>query len=251
MTYNLESRYRSDVDVRPTRYFKWKAYLERPLAALLFVLLLPIMLLIGLLVKLTSRGPAIFAQVRTGKYGEPFTMYKFRSMRVDAEARTGAVWCIQNDPRITKVGWWLRKLHLDELPQLWNVLRGEMSFVGPRPERPEIIVTLIDEIPGYLNRLSVKPGVTGLAQINLPPDETIEDVCRKQQLDIEYIQTANVWLDLRAMTATALRMIGLSGETTIRLMHLRRRPWDEATGGGAALERTAVQKRSEPAEIKV
>ena len=249
MTGNLEIRYRSDVDIRPTRYFRWKGYFERPLALLLFVAFLPVMVIVGLIVKLTSRGPAIFAQVRAGRYGESFTMYKFRSMRVDAEARTGAVWCGKEDPRVTKVGRWLRKLHLDELPQLWNVIRGEMSFVGPRPERPEIITVLVDEVPGYLNRLAVKPGITGLAQINLPPDQTIDDVCRKQQLDIEYIQTANWWLDVRAMLATALRMLGISGETTIRLMHLRRTPWGSDSAERLDVEKVDRAEQSLPMEV--
>jgi lipopolysaccharide/colanic/teichoic acid biosynthesis glycosyltransferase len=147
----------------------------------------PLIGILILLVRCTSRGPGIYSQVRVGKDGLIFTMYKLRSMRCDAEAQTGAVWAgVKHDPRMTYVGYWLRRLHLDELPQLVNVVYGHMSLVGPRPERPEFVELLAEEVPGYLDRLMVKPGITGLAQINLPPDTDLDSVRRKLVLDREY-----------------------------------------------------------------
>ena len=219
-TYGIDAQFCSGVNIKPARYFKWKPWFDRPLAVLLAIAFAPVIIVVAVVVRLSSRGGAIFYQVRTGKNGRSFTMFKFRTMSLDAEKHTGAVWCEKNDVRITRVGYWLRKLHLDELPQLWNVARGEMSFVGPRPERPEIIVNLIEHVPGYLDRLAVLPGITGLAQINLPPDQTIEDVKQKQQLDILYILTANWWLDTRAMIATGLRLFGLSDEFVFKVLQL-------------------------------
>ena len=159
---------------------------------------LPLIGLLVLIVRLNSRGPGIFRQVRVGKRGRTFTMYKLRSMRIDAEAKTGPAWSpTGGDPRVTRLGYWLRRLHLDELPQLFNVVRGEMSLVGPRPERPEFVEVLAEQIPGYLNRLMVQPGITGLAQINLPPDTDLDSVRRKLILDCEYIRSASSWLDFR------------------------------------------------------
>jgi lipopolysaccharide/colanic/teichoic acid biosynthesis glycosyltransferase len=182
-------------------------------------------LLLGFLVvliRLTSRGPGIFKQVRVGKNGKQFTMYKLRSMRYDAEAKTGAVWTQPKDNRTTRLGKILRKLHLDELPQLFNVLKGEMSLIGPRPERPEFVVVLERRIPGYRQRLRVLPGITGLAQINLPPDTDLESVRKKQELDMEYIRTATLLLDLRMLVSTFLRMLGLRGSVVMHMMRLKR-----------------------------
>jgi lipopolysaccharide/colanic/teichoic acid biosynthesis glycosyltransferase len=150
-----------------------------------------------------------------------FTIYKIRSMRVDSEARTGPIWTTSSrDPRITPVGRILRATHLDELPQLINVLRGEMALVGPRPERPEFAEALADEIPGYLNRLHVLPGVTGLAQVNLPPDSDLNSVRRKLVLDIKYIVNASLLLDLRIFVATLLPLVGISSGFATRLVKL-------------------------------
>jgi lipopolysaccharide/colanic/teichoic acid biosynthesis glycosyltransferase len=193
----------------PARYFRWKAVLDRTLAAILTIPALPIIAVLGLLVRLTSRGPAIYRQERIGKHGRAFFLYKLRSMRHEAEARTGAVWSTANDPRVTWLGKILRRLHLDELPQLVNVLRGEMSLVGPRPERPEFVEVLSRQIPRYRDRLAVVPGVTGLAQLNLPPDSDVTSVERKLVLDTEYIRTADLWLDLRILLCTGLRMLKL------------------------------------------
>jgi lipopolysaccharide/colanic/teichoic acid biosynthesis glycosyltransferase len=204
------------------RYFRWKMPLERVCAA---ILLIPGVLLIGLLallIRATSRGPGIYRQLRVGRSGRNFTMYKIRTMVHNAEAGTGPTWATSNDPRLTRLGYVVRKLHLDELPQLWNVVRGEMSLVGPRPERPEFTHWLATEIPDYLERLTVRPGITGLAQINLPPDTDLESVRRKLLLDLEYIRSAGPWLDLRMLACTAFRMIGLRGEIAMRLCWVKR-----------------------------
>jgi lipopolysaccharide/colanic/teichoic acid biosynthesis glycosyltransferase len=213
---------RHDGSLRVSSYFLWKGVLDRTLA---IILLLPGLPLIGLLVamiRLSSKGPGVYRQVRVGLNGKLYTMYKLRSMRIDAERSTGAVWAKQSDSRITPLGYWLRKLHLDELPQLFNVLRGEMSLIGPRPERPEFVKILSDEIAGYADRLRVLPGVTGLAQINLPADSDLNDVRRKIVLDREYIETGSFLLDLRILSCTLLRMLGLRGERAMRLIGLER-----------------------------
>ena len=143
-------------------------------------------------------------------------------MRLESESKTGAVWTQVDDPRITGIGRVLRKLHLDEFPQLFNVLKGEMSIIGPRPERPEFAVVLSESIPGYMNRSAVRPGITGLAQVNLPPDTDLVSVQRKQVLDLEYIKNAGLWLDLRMLICTFLRLIGISGALAMRIMRVQR-----------------------------
>lgn len=174
------------------------------------IVLSPIMLLVAALVKLTSKGPAIYSQIRCGKDGQPFRIYKFRSMRVDAEKATGAVWAAKNDNRLSPIGIFLRKSHLDELPQLFNVLKGEMSIIGPRPERPEFIGQLAKQIPDYTKRLQVKPGITGLAQVWHRYDETIEDVKKKVKYDILYIKNMCLWSDILIAIRTVRVM--LTGE---------------------------------------
>src|SRR5262245_36272453 len=152
------------------------------------VLASPIMLLVAIAVKLTSQGPILYRQSRVGLNGVPFTVYKFRSMRVDAEAGTGAVWAMRNDPRVTSIGGFLRKSRLDELPQLFNVVKGEMSIVGPRPERPEFVRTLSEKIPFYRQRHCVRPGITGWAQVNYKYGDTLEDTIIKLEYDLYYIK---------------------------------------------------------------
>ena len=182
--------------------------------------LLPVLLLIALLVRLTSRGPVLYTQVRVGLDrrapldgtrtiggerdigGQPFTIYKFRTMRVDAEHGSGAVWAQQRDPRVTPVGRLLRQYRLDELPQLLNVLKGEMNIVGPRPERPTIFAELREHIAEYPLRQRAKPGITGLAQINHHYDRSLEDVRTKVHYDLEYIRRQSVTEDLRIMLKT-------------------------------------------------
>ena len=149
------------------------------LATVGIIVALPIILITALAVRLTSAGPVLYRQVRVGKDGVPFILYKFRSMSVDAEVGTGAVWAQKNDPRVTPIGALLRKLRFDELPQLLNVLKGEMSIVGPRPERPEFVRTLAERIPYYRQRHAVRPGITGWAQINYKYGDTLEDTIAK------------------------------------------------------------------------
>lgn len=204
-------------------FFGRKQALDRLFGWLLLVPALPLIGLLIVLVRLSSRGPGVYSQVRVGKGGRPYTMYKLRSMRTDAEAKTGPAWSASgHDPRVTRLGYWLRRLHLDELPQLFNVVRGEMSLIGPRPERPEFVSLLADEIPGYLNRLMVAPGITGLAQINLPADTDFDSVRRKLVLDCEYIRTATLWLDVRILACTVLRMMWIKGPAVTRMLGLER-----------------------------
>jgi len=182
-----------------------------PFVLVLFAVSLPVMLLAAVAVKLTSRGPALFRQQRVGMGGKVFTLYKLRSMRTGAEASTGAVWATKDDPRVTPVGRWLRRLRIDELPQLWNVLRGDMSLVGPRPERPEFVRVLSEKIPYYPHRHSVKPGITGWAQINHKYGDTIEDTIVKLEYDLYYIKHMSLSLDLYIMFHTAKTILRRKG----------------------------------------
>jgi lipopolysaccharide/colanic/teichoic acid biosynthesis glycosyltransferase len=179
------------------------------LASALLVLLAPVMVTAMVLVRLTSHGPAIYSQTRLGRGGRTFTIYKLRTMYDGCERLTGPRWSTPGDPRVTPVGRVLRATHVDELPQLWNIIRGEMSLVGPRPERPEIAAELEKVLPCYRDRLMVHPGVTGLAQVQLPPDTDIRSVQRKLAYDLYYIGRASLWLDVRIMIATALGASGL------------------------------------------
>jgi exopolysaccharide biosynthesis polyprenyl glycosylphosphotransferase len=176
-----------------------KRVFDVALAAVLFVVALPVMLLVALAVRLTSRGPVLFRQERLGKDRRPFTMLKFRTMHVDAEQATGPVLASTNDPRVTWLGRWLRGARLDELPQLWNVLRGDMSFVGPRPERPEFVVGFERHIHGYIERFKVRPGLTGYAQVN---GEYHTSAATKLKYDLAYIYNRSLWLDFKILSET-------------------------------------------------
>ena len=173
------------------------------LAGLGLVVAAPLLPVIAMLIKIESRGPVFFTQERVGQNGQLFVLIKFRSMYVDAEEATGPVYADANDPRITGVGRWLRCMRLDELPQLLNVLKGEMSFVGPRPERPFFVQQYTKEIPYYAQRLSVKPGITGWAQVNYPYGATPEDAVEKLRLDLYYIKNMSLLLDLFIVLKTA------------------------------------------------
>jgi len=162
----------------------------------------PLLLIAAILIKLDSPGPIVYKQIRVGKNGKIFTIYKLRSMRQDAEKGIGAVWAKKNDPRITLIGRILRKSRVDEIPQLFNVLQGDMSIVGPRPERPEMVRDLKKLICDYEKRLLVKPGITGLAQIEHKYDETISDVKKKVKYDLLYIRKKCLWTDLSIMAQT-------------------------------------------------
>jgi lipopolysaccharide/colanic/teichoic acid biosynthesis glycosyltransferase len=190
------------------------------LAVLALILVLPVLLIIAVFIKLTSRGPVIYTQTRVGLDrrgdsldntnhrraldlgGKPFTIYKFRTMHMDAEVGTGAVWAAQADPRVTAAGRFLRQYRLDELPQLFNVLKGEMNMVGPRPERPTIFAELRDNITEYPLRQRAKPGITGLAQINHHYDVCLDDVRKKVQYDLEYIRRQSLVEDFKIMLKT-------------------------------------------------
>ena len=190
------------------------------LALIALIVTMPVMMFVAVLVWLSSRGPVLYTQIRVGLDrrapasgvqnhrrkqdlgGQPFTIYKFRTMRVDAEQSSGAVWAQQRDPRVTAVGGVLRQYRLDELPQLLNVLQGEMNIVGPRPERPTIFAELREHIAEYPLRQRAKPGITGLAQINHHYDRSVDDVRTKVQYDLEYIRRQSVAEDLRIMLKT-------------------------------------------------
>jgi lipopolysaccharide/colanic/teichoic acid biosynthesis glycosyltransferase len=188
------------------------------LALLLTIVALPVMAVCALAVKLTSRGPAFYTQTRVGCGGKTFTIYKLRTMVENCESLTGPRWCVPGDPRVTRIGWLLRVSHLDELPQLLNVLRGEMTLVGPRPERPEFIPELERALPAYRQRLLVRPGVTGLAQVKLPADTDLDSVRRKLAHDLYYIERLSPWLDLRLLAGTALYAAGVKPQLTGRLI---------------------------------
>jgi lipopolysaccharide/colanic/teichoic acid biosynthesis glycosyltransferase len=189
---------------RPDWYDACKAVVEFGVCLVLALLAAPVVAVAALLVKLTSRGPAFYTQTRLGVGDREYTIYKLRSMFHNCERQSGARWSTTGDPRITPLGRWLRRTHIDELPQLWNVLRGEMSLIGPRPERPEFIPHLQEALPLYHLRRTVRPGVTGLAQVQLPPDTDLESVRRKLAYDLFYVQNRNLWLDLRLLVATAI-----------------------------------------------
>lgn len=208
----------------PATYLKVRSAVDFVFAAVMLVLTGPLILLLMALVKLTSQGPAIYKQVRAGLGGVPYTIYKLRSMAENAE-RDGARWSGQGDTRITPLGHFLRKTHLDELPQLWNVLRGDMSLIGPRPERPCFVETLSLAYPEYKQRMAVKPGVTGLAQIQLPADEELAGVGRKLACDLCYIRNMGPWLDVRILVGTALKVLGFRLGTIRTVLWL---PTDEA-----------------------
>ena len=174
------------------------------IAASLILLILtgPIILLAAILVKLDSKGPAFYRQQRVGLYGQEFWIVKLRTMRQDAEAAGKAVWAEKDDPRITRLGYWLRKLRIDELPQTWTVLKGEMSFVGPRPERRQFVEDLEQHLRYYAERHMVKPGITGWAQINYPYGASIEDARHKLEYDLYYAKNYTPFLDLLILLQT-------------------------------------------------
>jgi sugar transferase (PEP-CTERM system associated) len=179
-----------------------KRAMDVVLSVIGLLVLTPVLLVAAAVVKLTSRGPALYHQQRVGLNGRLFTVHKVRSMRVDAESATGAVWATAQDPRVTPVGRFLRRTRLDEVPQLWNVLRGDMSMVGPRPERPEFIAQLTGQIPFYGCRHSVRPGITGWAQVRYTYGATVEDALEKLQYDLFYVKHMTIAFDLFVLVAT-------------------------------------------------
>ena len=186
-------------------------------AAILLLVAAPVVAMLALLVKLASRGPAFYSQTRVGKNGRPFSIYKIRTMIHNCEAVGGPRWSTAGDPRVTWIGRLLRRSHIDELPQLWNVLRGDMSLVGPRPERPEFIPGLERALPRYRDRLTMRPGVTGLAQVQLPPDTDLNSVRRKLSCDLCYTERASFVLDVKLMLITGFNLVGIPAQKLLRV----------------------------------
>lgn len=203
-------------------YLNLRHWLERGVAAVLLLLCSPLIVFLMALVRLTSPGPAIYQQIRLGWRGRPFVLFKLRTMYDKAEAESGPVWASEHDPRVTPLGRFLRFMHLDELPQLWNIVKGEMSFIGPRPERPEFVRVLMTRIPNYCHRMTVRPGIVGLSQVNLPPDHSFQSAQRKQLLDLEYIEQASPSLDLRISLYTGFLVFGIRSRALRHLLGLAR-----------------------------
>jgi len=203
---------------RHSLYLPGKMAFDWLVALVLLVLLCPLILVLAAIVKLTSTGPAFYCQTRLGLFGRPYLMYKLRTMVANSEEQTGPTWSTPNDSRVTAVGRVLRDLHLDELPQLWNVLRGEMSLIGPRPERPELVPRIEAAIPRYRDRLMVRPGITGLAQMHLPPDTNLEGVRHKLLFDLYYVREVSLSLDLRIGLSTGFHLLGTSLETVGKML---------------------------------
>ncbi len=196
-----------------------KTVVEYVCALILMIVTAPLQLLAILLVQATSSGPALYSQTRLGRRGRPYRIFKIRTMYHNCEKHSGPRWSTPGDPRVTAVGRFLRRTHVDELPQLWNVLRGEMSLVGPRPERPEFVKLLECAIPHYHDRLQVRPGVTGRAQVLLPADTDLASVRRKLAYDLCYVRHHSLWLDFRIVVCTAFNLIGVELAGLLRLPH--------------------------------
>jgi len=196
------------IDIMPELMPEWEKKLKRIsdviISFIIIVLTLPLNIFVALLIKLDSKGPILFKQERIGMNNKKFKIYKFRSMYQDAEKNTGPVWSTKNDPRVTQIGKIMRKLRIDEIPQFINVLKGEMSLVGPRPERPYFVEQLSQQIPYYSRRLKVRPGITGWAQVKHKYDESIEDVKVKLRYDLFYIENMSLRMDIKILARTIL-----------------------------------------------
>ena len=186
------------------RFNEFKRAFDITVASIGLVIASPVIAFTAILIKIVSPGPVFFKQERVGRRNEVFNIYKMRTMKVDAEKETGAVWAKEDDPRLIKFGKIIRKAHIDEIPQLFNVLQGNMSIVGPRPERPVFVKSLAKEITDYRKRLNVKPGITGLAQVWHKYDETIQDVKKKIKYDLLYIRKMCLMTDIRILLRTIM-----------------------------------------------
>jgi sugar transferase (PEP-CTERM system associated) len=182
--------------------FSMKRFTDMALSLLLMIICLPLIIISAILIKLDSKGPVIFSQERVGEKGKKFLVHKFRSMVQDAEKLSGPVWAQSDDDRVTRVGRLIRKLRIDEIPQLWNVLKGEMSFVGPRPEREFFVKQLEEKIPYYSVRFSVKPGITGWAQVGCGYCASVEDALEKLSYELFYIKNMSPLMDLMIVLQT-------------------------------------------------
>ena len=201
-------------------YDRVKAMVELGVSTALLMLASPIILLCLLAVRLSSKGSPLYSQKRLGSCGRIITIYKIRTMYEDCERHCGPMWSGPGDPRVTPLGRFLRATHLDELPQLLNVVRGEMSLIGPRPERPEIVAQLERCFPAYRDRLLVRPGLSGLAQIVQGPDTSLYGVQTKLRYDIYYLNNHGFWLDLRIALATPLYLVRVPGSSIARVFRL-------------------------------
>jgi lipopolysaccharide/colanic/teichoic acid biosynthesis glycosyltransferase len=238
------------LSIEESRSDRGKRLFDMTVAVGISVVALPVIAVAWFVVRFTSSGPGFYSQIRVGKNGRHYRIYKIRTMYHNCEAGTGAAWCVKADKRVTPVGRILRKLHIDELPQLLNVLRGDMSLVGPRPERPEFVGPLSVAVPGYADRLAVRPGVTGLAQIQLPPDTELESVRKKLVLDQRYVAYCSLWLDFRIILGTAVYLLGFSYPTVRKLFRLPNplvevEAADEGEGAGQFV--ASASRRPEPA----
>jgi lipopolysaccharide/colanic/teichoic acid biosynthesis glycosyltransferase len=221
-------------------YLPVKMAVEWGISFCLFVVAAPVMLLLAAVVRTTSQGPAFYSQTRVGRNGCRYRIYKLRTMTHDCEAGTGAVWAAKNDPRVTPVGRFLRDTHLDELPQLINILQGHMGLIGPRPERPEITPALAREIPNYRCRLWVRPGVTGLAQMLLPADSDLFSVKRKVAHDLHYIRHVGPAMDLRIALCTACYFFAAAAKAACKVL---------VGGYGKAIARTCDLPEADQDEL--
>ena len=199
------------IDIMPELMPEWEKKLKRIsdliISLIILIVTFPLNILVSIFIKLDSKGPILFKQDRIGMNNKVFRIYKFRSMYQDAEKNTGPVWSIKDDPRVTRVGRIMRQLRFDEIPQFFNVLKGEMSLVGPRPERPYFVDMLAEQLPYYRRRLKVRPGITGWAQVKHKYDESIEDVKVKLRYDLFYIENMSLRMDIKILARTILVVI--------------------------------------------
>jgi exopolysaccharide biosynthesis polyprenyl glycosylphosphotransferase len=204
------------VEISPEPMPLWEKTIKRVfdivVSAIVLVVTFPVLFLIGLAIRLTSPGPAIYRQKRVGRNGKTFTIYKYRTMLNNAEKHSGPMWAKKDDPRITKMGYWLRKLRIDEIPQLLNVLKGDMSLVGPRPERPHFVEQFSEQIPLYTRRLRVRPGITGWAQVKWKYDTSLDDVKEKTKFDLFYVENASLRMDAKILINTMITVIKGKGQ---------------------------------------
>ena len=196
------------IDIMPELMPEWEKKLKRIsdviISLIILIITFPLNILVSIFIKLDSKGPILFKQDRIGMNNKEFRIYKFRSMYQDAEKHTGPVWSTKDDPRVTRVGRIMRQLRIDEIPQFFNVLKGEMSLVGPRPERPYFVEMLAEQLPYYRRRLKVRPGITGWAQVKHKYDESIEDVKVKLRYDLFYIENMSLRMDIKILARTIL-----------------------------------------------
>lgn len=204
------------IEISPAPMPLWERFVKRVLDIVVSIVVLsaglPFFIILGILVKLDSPGPIIYPQKRVGRKGRIFTMYKFRTMFADAESKSGPMWATENDPRVTRLGYWLRKLRIDEIPQLLNVLQGTMSLVGPRPERPHFVDQFRHQIPLYTRRLRVRPGITGWAQVKWKYDTSLDDVKEKTKYDLYYVENISLRMDMKILIITLLTMMKAKGQ---------------------------------------